>query len=304
MTCTSKSPWILTLGMQTVPRKLETIFVCGSPGSAVVDEFERSLGTRFIVLTSSSAAFSLAGDPLLIEALRMSDLVIAVFASERGDKRQRLVYEIGIARGLGKPIAVVSEGRPPATLRDLPFIPLGALPRAELDDIHAFAESYSGDQKYSSREVLELTRTGKMSAGLPRESHGLRLSTSYELLQKFRSIFSTESSKARVRHEASTGEADMVVWDDRLSHWFEQPMILEVGSSGPSRSGLASLRSIMRASGSRSFLYFVTSEQTPIIHEFTEGILLVANGDHVLSLIKTKGLTGAFQALVAEVKWR
>lgn len=209
---------------------------------------------------------------LLTEQIQSASFVLGVLSADEG---AAVLFEIGVATGLGKPVFLIAddEERLPSSLLSLPFV-AASLTDAETIRFHleAFIASLAFPRKatsvkpplgfYGGGEMVPVQRPGRRSSGSRSE---LRVEAA----------FRQAGASVTVSPQIGEGtEADMIVWLPDADLGLGGPLLVEVKSAATEtfpENALRQVRRLFARSHLRAAVLVTNSPEKGVSGRIVEG---------------------------------
>lgn len=246
------------------------IFVSYGYSDARVNDVMAWLSNSFDTVTALSVVGPLESRGALRVAMESTEGVVGVLPPPGNRDRANVVFEIGVAVGLGLPVVVVAQGEAklPRSLQGLPTGDIELLASLEGVVMRALRAGPANDSVWPTRFPAKASLQSSRPPGLELSAAGrsftdekTRFSTmsETELLLTLESLLRSGSTQVfvpkRQPDQVATQLPDLLIWDDDVLPLLGVPLPVEVIRNF---SALPKVRSrllhTMRASGATSLL--------------------------------------------------
>lgn len=202
-------------------RHIETIFVSATPGydlRPLVDGLSRAglkVSTSNETLTAASVASAFR------QRIGRADACVAVVSSQAFDS---VLFELGVALGLDKPVLLAIERHLSDILKDFQWLPRVVIDSGQLDPLLEAVERLRLRPRPTK---VSRTRSKKSSVDLTRFRSGASELSGIEFERLVADLISECGGEVHGRSPSDTG-FDFAVWAPRLEPIVPNPLLVEV----------------------------------------------------------------------------
>jgi hypothetical protein len=272
------------------------VFISSSPRDVFAEHLARRLSGAAEVLSHASIEAGAVWTDAAEGLVEQSDLVIVALPAGRSNMNF-LMFEAGLARGMDKPMLVVSDERLPRTLSGFSVISRQAastLPAADLlhllkNIVRDSKNAVTGSHKRFIQRRLKESDVEQEVLSASRVDEDAIIGTLYK-------FFASENAKivSPRRDEKGHVGADLVVWDDELTSLIAQPMLIRVDVASKRKVSMIALRDSLKGAGASTLLQLTNRREALLFRQFEEGAVFIINVDDFIEDVSHAGMLASF----------
>jgi hypothetical protein len=275
------------------------VMACFMQVDETTHELIAQLGPEALVWSGSAFVASTHRQSALLEMLSLSTRVIVVLPP--GNRvAPNLVFAAGAALGASKPVLVVGDERPPQYLEGLAFMSRRAVDQMRPGELLRYMELLPPMKRTGPSAAA---RTIDMSPQVAMRRDAAPISDLFQpqqVLDTIRDLFKGSHVQTVSSTKGVDFPADLVIWDDRLTAYLSQPMLVQVGDQSGSPVSLVRLREALKSSGSKSLIYVSSKRSLKPLRHFEEGMIISVSAKQLLADVLSNGLVPTFSKLTKD----
>lgn len=280
------------------------VFVSYAITDAYAEPILDELSQTFSVATARSVVGPMESRAALRAAMDSAAVVVVVLPPPGNRDRPNVIFETGVAVGMGLSVLVVSrEAKLPRSLLDLPVVTSSTLASLE-DMVREAARRGPVDvtgQEQTPHAVRE--QIGHAPSRMARPEERLSFLREQELAAYLADIFRTAGAEVVIPSPRLTDRkvdnADLVIWDDNILPIFGAPLPVEILRSMHSSTKVRSkLLKTLHASGAHSILAVAATGRGS--WRWTDGhaLILTVAAESLVEQLEYKPLAAALASLL------